>query len=503
MKNIFILSFLLPASSALLAQSVGINTTVPEYTLHVRDTSLEAGVGINATGISNHAIVNLSIDSRINGNSLFLLKYRVGVSGTIAGISKSNLAALGADAGAGPLLISTNQNSNMYFATNNTQRMMISGAGHVGINNNNPQSGWLHAETNDNTPAIFALSNGTGTTSIAINAFGNGTNGIGVAGVGSYIASSAYIQNSYGVLGTSAVGGVGVGGFTTGANGVGVWAEAGQANAYALYTYGKIQMQNNGEAAGKVLTSDAAGNASWQNIPAGAWSYNGADIYNNNSGNVGIGVNPPTTYAKLHVRRFDNISVSPFAERGAVYGENGSTNNGSGVMGVSFAAKGSAYYYAGVTGLNSSTATDMYGVAGFSTGVSSGGTYSAGVGGFGDYGLVGASSTSTGAGVLAQNSTGKTALQIDNGFIKVSGTNKTAFKHNTTAGNISGDYTSLSYDSPTSNDIIIITHNYSPNATYLNKAIGVFWTGSTWAIYNDDLSAMTAGLTFNVLVIKQ
>jgi hypothetical protein len=54
--------------------------------------------------------------------------------------------------------------------------------------------------------------------------------------------------------------------------------------------------------AGRVLTSDAAGNASWQDLPAGAsvWAVSGANIYNTNTGNVGIGTTTPT--AKLDVR---------------------------------------------------------------------------------------------------------------------------------------------------------------------------------------------------------
>jgi hypothetical protein len=51
-----------------------------------------------------------------------------------------------------------------------------------------------------------------------------------------------------------------------------------------------------GAAAGRVLTSDASGNASWQALPGGAtaWTVSGANIYNANSGNVGIGTNNPT-----------------------------------------------------------------------------------------------------------------------------------------------------------------------------------------------------------------
>jgi hypothetical protein len=50
-----------------------------------------------------------------------------------------------------------------------------------------------------------------------------------------------------------------------------------------------------GAAAGRVLTSDASGNASWQPLPPSAtvWAVSGANIYNTNTGNVGIGTTAP------------------------------------------------------------------------------------------------------------------------------------------------------------------------------------------------------------------
>ena len=56
-----------------------------------------------------------------------------------------------------------------------------------------------------------------------------------------------------------------------------------------------------GAAAGRVLTSDASGTASWQALPSGAsvWTVSGSNIYNNNTGKVGIGTTTPIT--RLHV----------------------------------------------------------------------------------------------------------------------------------------------------------------------------------------------------------
>jgi hypothetical protein len=51
----------------------------------------------------------------------------------------------------------------------------------------------------------------------------------------------------------------------------------------------------NNAAINKVLTSDATGNATWDNLPAGAsaWGVNGNNIYNTNVNNVGIGTTLP------------------------------------------------------------------------------------------------------------------------------------------------------------------------------------------------------------------
>lgn len=38
---------------------------------------------------------------------------------------------------------------------------------------------------------------------------------------------------------------------------------------------------------------------------------------------------------------------------------------------------------------------------------------------------------------------------------------------------------------------------------YNNHPIGVYYTGTQWAIFNQDLAPMSVGLGFNVMVVKQ
>jgi hypothetical protein len=79
------------------------------------------------------------------------------------------------------------------------------------------------------------------------------------------------------------------------------------------------------------------------------------------------------------------------------------------------------------------------------------------------------------------------------------------FVQTASAANISGDSTvindALSNNNP--NAVVIVTQNWNPNGvggTYNNRRIGVYYTGSRWAIFNQDLAAMPLGASFNVMV---
>lgn len=97
--------------------------------------------------------------------------------------------------------------------------------------------------------------------------------------------------------------------FARSTNGRGIYLKGGNGTSYpamliqtnagverALDIEGKIKIVDGNQAAGKVLTSDANGLATWQTPAAsgsGSWTTSGNNMYSSNTGNVGIGVASP------------------------------------------------------------------------------------------------------------------------------------------------------------------------------------------------------------------
>ncbi len=100
----------------------------------------------------------------------------------------------------------------------------------------------------------------------------------------------------------------------------------------------------------------------------------------------------------------------------------------------------------------------------------------------------------------------QTAMPLGKVFnVGVLGTDQ-AYIQQSNGSNISGDFTTLDYapanDNP--NAMLLVTQNWNPGGqggAYNAHEIGVFYTGSRWAIFNQDLSPMNAGLSFNVAYI--
>jgi hypothetical protein len=148
---------------------------------------------------------------------------------------------------------------------------------------------------------------------------------------------------------------------------------------------GQLRVRGGSPGAGKVLTSDAAGLASWQEPTDGNdgdWTLSGNDIYSSASGNVGIGTTDPGS--KLEVAGFTvedvGLSIIKATNTGrglAVYGKSkegtavfGEAERNTGVYGWSrehTGVNGTSLSGSGVKGI-SDTHWGVYGVSVLGTG---------------------------------------------------------------------------------------------------------------------------------------
>jgi len=238
---------------------------------------------------------------------------------------------------------------------------------------------------------------------------------------GSSIASLGITNNGLGVVGFSITNGTAVLGQAASAGGLGVFAVNTTSTGYGLATIGKVQIQGQGAGAGKVLTSDAVGNATWQTLVGiGAvsgsgtlnyvpkWTPNGTTLGNSqifdDGTNVGVGTGSPN--GKLDVANTSNTV------RG-IQAINSSTTNPSSTI---FAqnnsiAGGDPIESAAVTGLFSpiSVATPILIGPSAIKGIAS---PTATVGFAGGMGVQGASGNGVGVAGISQNGTAVYALGV-------------------------------------------------------------------------------------------
>lgn len=84
-------------------------------------------------------------------------------------------------------------------------------------------------------------------------------------------------------------------------------------------------------------------------------------------------------------------------------------------------------------------------------------------------------------------------------------TGTAAFFHFATAANITAQWTEINHPLTNGNPkaIVFVTQNWNPGGvggTPNNHPLGVWYTGSRWAIFNQDLANMPVGAAFNVVV---
>lgn len=184
-----------------------------------------------------------------------------------------------------------------------------------------------------------------------------------------------------------------------------------------------FRLQDGNETSGYVMTTDGLGYASWSQIPPvvipppppALWTANGTNIYNSNTGNVGVGVTLPDR--KLHVSANSGGRSTLYSENINTtttnsYGIHGTTRSGGqqGSAGIFGESVSSGDFEIGVKGDYSLWGAAIAGI-GWGTSVSdmprTGGT----TGSNNDMGVYGGVSFSSGIGVYGlNNSTGSTAF---------------------------------------------------------------------------------------------
>ncbi len=149
-----------------------------------------------------------------------------------------------------------------------------------------------------------------------------------------------------------------------------------------INTTGTIRIQGGVPGAGKVLTSDAAGMGSWQNMTSSQWTTTGSNIYYN-AGNVGIGNTSPgspltvsspqsgfTSSVALIENTYTGTNTWVYGIQGRVNSTSPSSGPGIGVIGISMASTGGGIGLFGQS--NGPTGIGVKGVASSSSGVNIG-----------------------------------------------------------------------------------------------------------------------------------
>ncbi len=313
-----------------------------------------------------------------------------------------------------------------------------------------------------NAPLVMAGTTNNGILQGFNSGTGQGLYGYSALGFGVLGASGGATS---GVKGTSGSG-IGVEGFSTSGYGVsGV-----STSNYALYGFAgtnhALYAEINGGtvAAARIVNNNGTGNAIYANNNSST-NATGRFVNNNVNGDAG------------RFEATNGFGVNSFT-----------TGTGNAVQGD--ANSGFGGYFRSVSGI---------GLAAIST--SNNGFYAENSSSTVPVAQIANVSGGTGIEVIAS-----TALKIT-GAIKVAGgiTAQPAFKIVSSASNTSTYIMTIPNTTlaNNANDILIVTHNYSPTGIYLTKPYGVFWTGTNWAIFIEDFTPMVVGTAFNVLVIKQ
>jgi hypothetical protein len=514
---------LLLATSYSFGQNIGINTLTPQYPLHIFKDN---GSAITTTEIAGTGFLAAKYLKTPGGiyNRLEINKWTAGASGTQAGIPLDNLSQVIAGVDAAALMLGTANNNPLHFVSNNIERMRLYANGTLSLNtlstlarlnvleNEALKSAFI--ATHDNLSSGYAVQ-GRIFAPIGAAVVGYAFNGLS-GGV------SPFETNSYGVLGAVGNVGVGVGAFSN----AGTAIRANATTGLALHSTGRLKLEGIGHAAGRILTSDASGEATWQDASTTTgWANDGTgNIYNNPNNAVMVGtstyISDPDPYG-APIGFIVNNKHSLFYNTGGGHPSVRIINGGdvnsvpveAGVgLYVNNQQSPAAIFKSAYTGLQvESTAVNTFWAAGrftLNNTTSTANAFEIGNNSNG-YALtvnnIGAGTNASGYFSNSNESyttTSNIGIELNNSYLKVTGNARTMFEHSTTALNVSANQTTLNYPGMSATDMLVVTHVYT--GTYIG-AVGVWWDVNTWKIFMEGglAATMPVGEKFNVMVVKR
>ena len=83
-----------------------------------------------------------------------------------------------------------------------------------------------------------------------------------------------------------------------------------------------------------------------------------------------------------------------------------------------------------------------------------------------------------------------------------------SFKHQANTANITSNYTVIEHPSLDNNPNakFVFTHNWGQTGdssnVVLDKTLSLWYTGSHWSIYTEDLSAMPENISFDIVITE-
>jgi hypothetical protein len=425
--------FAISATAALATSNItgsGTSNYVPKFNSGtsvtqgmVYDNGTNVGIGTTGPGAKFNVYTTTGADGlEINGTNNPAMRFdNAGNVKAYIGLP-TNGGNFSNDAAANDLVIRTQTGGKIIFNTNGGGASTIAiNGGNVGMGKTNPG---YKLDVNGSVNATKICINGSCQSSWPSG--GSGSGGATISGTENYIekvTGPASLGDSHIFDNATDVGiNVSSGHFIVNGGSISL-------NGATAIT-GQMQITSGNPGAGKVLTSDAGGNTTWQTPASGGGSggssqftTGGSNIYyNNSSGSVGIGTtNPSNGELTVYGRSNGNSSAAIYARTGGGASSLGVVVDG-GTIGL--VSHGDTYGIQGVgtsnVGASGGSGIGVYGQGGSGAGIYGVGTNSAGVSGHSTagngvegYGPVGVYGSGSNYGVYAAGSNALYAVGND------------------------------------------------------------------------------------------